>query len=197
MISKILVGRKTSEDVENANESSVGEGQASEICREPLQGCRLTRGRDRAFFVPNHSLQQYRFWYLTSSTNDVRHRLIVNYIYPLPFGKRRQWLSGLNVVGNAILGDWELSGIYRANSDSLFNPVLSGDNNTPIATANAANSGTISTAQDSRQMQLGLIYSFWSKGDCHIEGITKETIVSATGLGCRFHRRGLLCLVAR
>ena len=127
----------------------------------------------------------------------MRHRLIVSHIYPLPFGKRRQWLSGLNGVGNAILGDGELSGIYRANSDSLFNPVLSGDNNTPIATANAANSGTISTARDSRQMQLGLIYSFWAKGGCRVEKITKETIVRATGLACRFHRRGLLCMVAR
>src|SRR5262245_936771 len=63
--------------------------------------------------------------------------------------------------------------------------------------ANAANSGAISTAQDSRQTQLGLIYSFWAKGDCRVERITKETIVSATGLACRFHRRGLLCLVAR
>ena len=197
MISIILVGRKTSEIVENANESSVGEGQASEICGEPLQGCRLTRSRDRAFFVPTHSLQQRRFWYLTSSTDDVRHRLIVSYIDPLPFDKRRQWLSGLNGVGNAILGDWQLSGIYRANSDSLFNPVLSVDNKTPIATANAANSGAISTAQDSRQMQLGLSYSLWAKGDCRVERITKETIVRATGLACRFHRRGLLFLVAR
>ena len=127
----------------------------------------------------------------------MRHRLIVSYIDPLPFGKRRQWLSGLNGVGNAILGDWELSGTYRANSDNLFNPVLGVDKNTPIATVNAAYSGEISKAQDSRQMQLGLIYSFWAKGDCHIERITKETIVSATGLACRFHRRGLLYLVAR
>src|SRR5215510_10453899 len=64
-------------------------------------------------------------------------------------------------------------------------------------TANAANSGAISTAQDSRQTQLGLIYCFWAKGDRRVERITKETIVSATGIACRFHRRGLLCLVAR
>jgi hypothetical protein len=28
-------------------------------------------------------------------------------------------------------------------------------------------------AQDSRQMQLGLINGFWAKGDCRIERITK------------------------
>lgn len=181
------------------------------------------------------------------STDDVRHRLSVSYIYPLPFGKGRRWLSGLNGVGNAILGDWELSGIYRANSGSPFNPVLSVDVsrttvrrdrpnligkpnlanptpakwwdaaafatpaagafgtagrniligpgvslwdfslqknfrvretqqlqlrfdwfnflnhpnfNTPVAAPNAANFGAISTAQDSRQMQLGLRYTF-------------------------------------
>ena len=64
-------------------------------------------------------------------------------------------------------------------------------------TANAANSGAISTAQDSRQTQWGLIYSFWAKGDCRVERIRKGTIVSATGVACRFHRRDLLRLVAR
>ena len=181
------------------------------------------------------------------STDDVRHRLSVSYIYPLPFGKGRRWLAKANGVGNAILGDWELSGIYRANTGSPFNPVISVDNsrttvrrdrpnlignpnlsnptpgkwwdaaafaipaagtfgtagrniltgpgvslwdfsvqknfrvregqqlqfrfdlfnflnhpnfNTPVATVNAANFGAVSTAQDSRQMQLGLRYSF-------------------------------------
>ncbi len=181
------------------------------------------------------------------STDDVRHRLSVSYIYPLPFGKGRKLLSNLNGIGNAILGDWEMSGIYRANTGSPFNPVLSVDNsrtsvrrdrpnlignpnlsnptpakwwdaaafatpaagtfgtagrniligpgvslwdfslqknfrvregqqlqfrfdlfnllnhanyNTPVAIPNAANFGAIATAQDSRQMQLGLRYSF-------------------------------------
>jgi len=181
------------------------------------------------------------------SSDDVRHRFSAVYILPLPFGPGRRFLSNMNGFGNAALGGWELSGIYRANSGSPFNPVLSIDNsrttnrrdrpnlagnpnlanptpqkwwdaaafvtpaagsfgtagrniligpgvslwdfslqknfrvterqqlqfrfdlfnflnhpnyNTPVNTANAANFGAITTAQDSRQMQLGLRYQF-------------------------------------
>ena len=42
----------------------------------------------------------------------------------------------------------------------LFNFLNHPNYNTPVATANAANFGAITTAQDSRQMQLGLRYQF-------------------------------------
>ncbi|HKT10954.1 MAG TPA: carboxypeptidase-like regulatory domain-containing protein [Terriglobia bacterium] len=40
-----------------------------------------------------------------------RHQIVLDYIYELPFGSGRQWLSGLHGVGQAVLGGWELSGI--------------------------------------------------------------------------------------
>jgi len=40
-----------------------------------------------------------------------RHQLVFDYIYELPFGHGKQWLSGMNGVGQAVLGGWEISGI--------------------------------------------------------------------------------------
>jgi hypothetical protein len=44
-----------------------------------------------------------------------RHQLVFNYIYELPFGHNRPWLSRLNTFAESILGGWQLSGIsaYR------------------------------------------------------------------------------------
>jgi hypothetical protein len=181
------------------------------------------------------------------SSDDIRHRFSASYIAPLPFGRGRKFLSNLDGFGQAVLGGWELAGIYRANTGSPFNPVLSVDNsrttnrrdrpnlignpnlsnptsqrwwdvtafvippagsfgtagrnvligpgtnlwdfslqknfyirerhqaqfrfdlfnflnhanyNTPVTTVNAANFGAVTTAQDSRQIQLGLRYQF-------------------------------------
>jgi len=42
---------------------------------------------------------------------DQTHNLKVNYIYDLPFGKGKRWLSA--GVGAAILGGWRLSGVHQ------------------------------------------------------------------------------------
>ena len=44
-----------------------------------------------------------------------RHQLVFNYTYELPFGRDRQWASGMNKFADSILGGWQLSGIsaYR------------------------------------------------------------------------------------
>jgi hypothetical protein len=62
------------------------------------------------------------------SSDDMRHRFSASYIAPLPFGRGRKFLSNLDGFGQAVLGGWELAGIYRANTGSPFNPVLSVDN---------------------------------------------------------------------
>lgn len=40
-----------------------------------------------------------------------RHQLIVNYVYELPVGNGKQFLSNLHGIGQAALGGWEVSGI--------------------------------------------------------------------------------------
>jgi hypothetical protein len=54
---------------------------------------------------------------------DVRHQMNVNWIYDLPFG-RNKWLGkSMNGALNGIVGDWQLSGIWRWTSGFPFNVV--------------------------------------------------------------------------
>jgi outer membrane receptor protein involved in Fe transport len=50
------------------------------------------------------------------SSLDRTHILGINGIYELPFGKGKTHLSDIHPVGNAILGGWQLSGIYNFTS---------------------------------------------------------------------------------
>lgn len=47
---------------------------------------------------------------------DSRHVLNANFLFQLPFGKGRKFFSDMHPVANAILGGWQLSGVYRFNS---------------------------------------------------------------------------------
>jgi hypothetical protein len=49
------------------------------------------------------------------SVFDVRHRLVTSFIYELPFGSGRRYLSQGGVV-NALLGGWQLGGMMRMSS---------------------------------------------------------------------------------
>ena len=51
-----------------------------------------------------------------NSDFDVRHIINANWVYDLPFGRGRAFMSGSNKVVNGILGGWQLTGIFRWNS---------------------------------------------------------------------------------
>ena len=42
---------------------------------------------------------------------DITHSLVLSYVYELPVGKGKKYGSGMNRVVNAIVGDWQTSGI--------------------------------------------------------------------------------------
>ena len=50
------------------------------------------------------------------SSQDVPHRLTVNGIYELPFGRGRRYGSGMNAVADTVLGGWQVQGIYTYQS---------------------------------------------------------------------------------
>ena len=50
------------------------------------------------------------------SGGDYPHHLSVSYIYELPFGRGRKLLTRINPVANAILGGWQVSGIWTVQS---------------------------------------------------------------------------------
>jgi hypothetical protein len=43
----------------------------------------------------------------------LRHRLVVNGIWELPFGRGRRWGSDANAVANAFIGNWSVSAIWN------------------------------------------------------------------------------------
>lgn len=51
-----------------------------------------------------------------SSDFDVRHLVNANFIYQLPFGKGRMLFGNANKFVNALIGGWQLTGIYRWNT---------------------------------------------------------------------------------
>ena len=55
------------------------------------------------------------------SINDIRHRLVVGYVWDLPFGK------SLGGVSKTLLAGWQSGGIVTLQSGSPFNIVQSGD----------------------------------------------------------------------
>ncbi len=52
------------------------------------------------------------------SPYDYRHRLVTSYTYELPFGKGKQFGSNWNGFMNAVLGQWQVNGIFTLNSGS-------------------------------------------------------------------------------
>lgn len=58
---------------------------------------------------------------------DLRHRLSVSYLYELPVGRGRRFLSDTNGVVDAFLGGWQIAGITTAQTGEAFTAALSGD----------------------------------------------------------------------
>ena len=51
-----------------------------------------------------------------SSDFDARHIINANWVFGLPFGSGKTFLSGMPKVADTILGGWQLNGIFRWNS---------------------------------------------------------------------------------
>jgi hypothetical protein len=65
------------------------------------------------------------------------HRLTANFIYQLPWGKGRPFLSNANRVVDFIVGGWELTGVYSYYSGQFLTPLWTGPD--PTGTAFTAN----------------------------------------------------------
>jgi hypothetical protein len=52
----------------------------------------------------------------SQSSFNARNRLVVNYVYPLPFGHGQHFLSDANKVVNALVGNWQVNGISTFQS---------------------------------------------------------------------------------
>lgn len=55
-------------------------------------------------------------------TTDIRLRWASSYTYELPFGRDKKFLSGLSAFPNAVLGNWEVSGITIFQTGPYISP---------------------------------------------------------------------------
>jgi hypothetical protein len=68
---------------------------------------------------------------------DFTHRMIVSYIYELPFGRGRHFLSEIPRAADFILGGWQINGITTFQSGNVFTPTVAN------APTNAGPAGSI------------------------------------------------------
>jgi hypothetical protein len=50
------------------------------------------------------------------SDYDLRHQFNTNFIYDLPFGRNRSFGNNVNKAADALIGGWQLTGLYRITS---------------------------------------------------------------------------------
>jgi Carboxypeptidase regulatory-like domain len=79
-----------------------------------------TRSLDNADYVGGPQNWHFPNLDYGNSPGVSRHRLVFDYIYELPFGHGRQWMSGMSGVGDAILGGWQVTGISTYATGSPF-----------------------------------------------------------------------------
>jgi hypothetical protein len=100
-----------------------------------------------------------------NSDFDVRHIINANAVWEMPFGRGRQFFSGVGKFANAIVGGWQLGGIFRWNSGlPIFSPY---DDARWATNWNAQSSGTRIKAVQSCPTQGGKLF-----GDCLLDAYT-------------------------
>ena len=62
----------------------------------------------------------------STSRVDFPHVFSFESVWDIPFGRGRRWGSDINSVVDAIIGGWQLNGIYRAQSGQPFDVRLNG-----------------------------------------------------------------------
>ncbi|MBL8230549.1 MAG: TonB-dependent receptor [Bryobacterales bacterium] len=73
--------------------------------------------RQEAYFNDIQQYVQQVFWL---GSNNARHRLTVAGVYDFPVGKGRALGSTMHPVANAIIGGWQISGIYTYRSGEFI-----------------------------------------------------------------------------
>jgi len=86
--------------LDNASDANLGSAHAGDTFRDP----------------------RHENWEYGNSDFDVRHRFVFSSIYDLPFGHGRQFASNTSTLANAVIGGWQLDGIFTAQTGYWFTP---------------------------------------------------------------------------
>ncbi len=82
---------------------------------------------------------------------DVRHRLTASYVYQLPFGRGRKYLSSASRLADAVVGGWAVNGIASFMGGNYFAVTVAGDRANvggfPYQRANRVCDGNLSRGQ--------------------------------------------------
>ncbi len=62
-----------------------------------------------------------------SADDDVRHNFVFSSLYQLPFGHGQRYMGNMHGVEQAILGGWQLNGIFNARTGLPLNVVRNGN----------------------------------------------------------------------
>jgi hypothetical protein len=84
----------------------------------------LSSGQARGQVALGASLQSDR----AISTYDVQNNFSSTFIWDLPIGRRRQFLSGTPSVVNTLIGQWSISGVFRMPGGTPFLPFITDPN---------------------------------------------------------------------
>jgi hypothetical protein len=60
-------------------------------------------------------------WFFDESTGGPDHSLKANWAYELPFGQGKTWGSGAGRWKEALIGGWEIDGVFRIQTGAKFN----------------------------------------------------------------------------
>ena len=86
---------------------------------------------DNSAFTPENPFDRHRE--VGPSQDIPKHRFSSNWIYQLPFGRGRTWMSGASRPLNFAVGGWELSGVFSAQTGQFLTPFWSGPDPLGIA----------------------------------------------------------------
>ena len=56
----------------------------------------------------------------SSAAWDIRHNLVANFNYEIPFGKGKQWGGNMNKAVSAVAGNWQLNGILTMHTGNPY-----------------------------------------------------------------------------
>jgi len=56
----------------------------------------------------------------SSASWDIRHNFVGNFLYELPFGKGKKFMSGMSSVGNTLIGGWQINGLISIRTGAPF-----------------------------------------------------------------------------
>ncbi len=91
--------------LDNASDANLGSQHAGDTFREP----------------------QHLDWEYGNSDFDVRHRFVFSGIYDLPFGRGRTYGSQWTPVEDALIGGWQASAIWSAQTGYWYTPFTGND----------------------------------------------------------------------